>query len=456
MIHMADRSRRALGCAAFAAWLLLLGCTGEPSGKPGDADAASAETSSALPSPPPPLKASAETEAPRVPQNVVLILVDSLRWDMPWAGYPRDIAPWMTRFEKASVSYHRAYSISSTTARSVAGLLASQYPSEMVRNGYFFTQWYPENEFLAEILSRQGSHSFGTHAHAYFFPQSGLNQGVTDHQLLEGTFLKNTSEKNVTSERLVAQARLQIEVARAARKKTGKPFFGYVHFMDPHSPYVPHPTLESYGNKPRDLYDAEVRHTDQWVGKLVDWLLESGDTSVILSADHGECFGEHGHLKHGYELWEELVRVPLMIRVPGTQPRRIDVPRSHLDLAPTILELMGHPKGEKMRGVSLVSELDGAEAKPRPVVVDLTRDNLQGRRRAVIDGKLKLLATGDDKAFLLFDVEADPREKHDLVSDRDAFKRMKRLYFKVSDGIPNREIRGDAVKLRDAPEGRRW
>ncbi|MEZ4375614.1 MAG: sulfatase [Polyangiaceae bacterium] len=405
---------------------------------------------------PPPARRTEAAKPPRPAQNVVLVLVDSLRWDMPWNGYPRAIAPWMTRFEESSVSYTRAYSISSTTARSVAGLLASRYPSEMVRNGYFFTHWYPENEFLAEILTKRGSHSFGTYAHAYFFPQSGLNQGVTDHRLLEGTFLMNTSEKNVTSERLVAQAKTQLGLAREAAKKSGKPFFGYVHFMDPHSPYVPHTDLPSLGNKPRDLYDAEVRYTDEWVGKLIDWVLESGDTSVILSADHGECFGEHGHLKHGYELWEELVRVPLMIHVPGAQPKRIKLPRSHIDLAPTILELMGYPKGEAMRGVSLVSEVDGAEPKPRPVVVDLTRDNLQDRRRAVIDGRLKLLATGDDKAFLLFDVEADPREKHDLVGERDAFKRMKRLYSTLSEGIPNVEIRGDAVKLRDAPDGRRW
>ncbi|MGE0323597.1 MAG: sulfatase [Polyangiaceae bacterium] len=409
------------------------------------------------PSPPPPTAQRTEEARPSRPaQNVVLVLVDSLRWDMPWNGYPRAIAPWMTRFEKSSVSYTRAYSISSTTARSVAGLLASRYPSEMARNGYFFTHWYPENEFLAEVLTKHDSYSFGTHAHAYFFPQSGLNQGVTDHRLLEGTFLMNTSEKNVTSERLVAQAKTRLGLAREAAKKSGKPFFGYVHFMDPHSPYVPHTDLPSFGNKPRDLYDAEVRYTDEWVGKLIDWVLESGDTSVILSADHGECFGEHGHLKHGYELWEELVRVPLMIHVPGTKPKRIKLPRSHLDLAPTILELMGYPKGEAMRGVSLVSEVDGDEPKPRPVVVDLTRDNLQDRRRAVIDGRLKLLATGDDKAFLLFDVEADPHEKHDLVGERDAFKRMKRLYSKLSEGIPNAEIRGDAVKLRDAPEGRRW
>ncbi|MCA9633532.1 MAG: sulfatase, partial [Myxococcales bacterium] len=393
------KSLRLAGAALLSA-LLSVGCTGDPAIDQATTRDDSDVVATPPSSPPTSVPTASKAPPPRAAQNVLLVLVDSLRWDMPWAGYPRDIAPWMTRFEARSVSYTRAYALSATTARSVAGLLASRYPAEMKRNGYFFTRWYPENEFLAEILESKGSHSFGTHAHAYFFPQSGLDQGVTDHRLLPGTFLKNTSEKNVTSERLYALAKQQLEAAREARSRSGKPFFGYVHFMDPHSPYVPHPDLPAFGSQPRDLYDSEVRYTDEWVGKLIDLALAGGDTSVILSADHGECFGEHGHLKHGYELWEELIRVPLMIHVPGVAPRRIATPRSHLDLAPTILELMGYPRGEAMRGVSLVGELEGAAARARPVIADLTRDNLQDRRRALIDGRLKLLATGDDKAFL--------------------------------------------------------
>ncbi len=391
--------------------------------------------------------------------NVLLVLVDSLRADMPWAGYPRDIAPFMTRFEARSVSYTRAYSISSTTARSVAALLASDYPSAMVRDGHFFTRWHPDNVFLAERLTEHGSYSFGAFAHAYFFPTSGLSQGVTDHQVLPGTFLMNTSSSNITSEKLTSLAKEQITAARATRAESGEPFFGYVHYMDPHSPYVPHRGGVSFGSKPRDLYDAEVRHTDHHLGALIDWLDETGgqdDTVVILSADHGESFGEHGHLKHGYELWEELIRVPLMIRVPGAAARRIDTPRSHLDLAPTILALMGHPPGRGMRGHSLTAEVAGAEARPRPVLAEVTRDPLQDRRRALIDGPLKLIVTGDDRGFLLFDVVADPHERSDLVADKPRLEQMKQLYRSVSEPIPNLPHSGDLVPLRGAPEGRRW
>lgn len=442
------------GLALLSLFISAVGCRG-PSTKPDhraarDASSGSSATAAAAKPAPPP--------APIRPLNVMLILVDSMRWDMPWAGYPRDIAPRLAQLEKVSVSYSRAYAVSSTTARSVAALLASRYPSAMARNGYFFTHWYPENLFLAEILTENHSFSFGSHAHAYFFPQSGLSQGVTDHQVLSGTFLKNTSEKNITSARLVELAKTQLASARSAAKQSGRPYFGYVHFMDPHSPYVPHKDA-AFGSKPRDLYDAEIKHTDHYVGELIDWLDASGakdDTAIVVSADHGECFGEHGHLKHGYELWEELIRVPLLIRLPHGIARRIPEPRSHIDLAPTVLELMGYQAPESMRGVSLVPELRGAAAPRRIVVADLTRDNLQDRRRAVIDGDLKLLAAGDDQAFWLFNVVEDPYEHRDLVADKPEFARMKRLYFEQSARIPNLDYRGDLVPLRNAPEGRRW
>jgi arylsulfatase A-like enzyme len=194
---------------------------------------------------------------------------------------------------------------------------------------------------------------------------------------------------------------------------------------------------------------------------LIDWVKTQpwgGRTAIIVTADHGECFGEHSQQKHGYELWEELVHVPLLFLVPNASQRVIDVTRSHIDLAPTILELLGAPAASGLRGTSLVAELYGAEAAPRPVLMDLPRDDLQDRRRAVIDGHDKLIARGDDEdaRWLLYDLARDPREKKNLASiDPDRFRRMRRLYARLSSAIPTRDVRGDVV-LKNAPEGRRW
>lgn len=394
---------------------------------------------------------------PAEPLNVVLILIDGLHDQVPWLGYERDIAPWLTAFERRSVSYTRAYSIASSTARSVGPLLAGRYPSEMYRNGFYFTVYEPENVFIGEYAQKAGHHTLSAHSHAYFKKETGIAQGFSDFRVLDGTELNNMSKDNVTSERMTQLAEEMLSDPRVG--KNGLSFFAYFHYMDPHAPYLPHEDRKSWGNTPRDFYDQEVNFTDEWVGKLVDWAFEQpwGDkTAFIISADHGESFGDHNLYKHGYELWEDVIHVPLLIYAPGSAPRRIDTPRSHIDLAPTILELMGLRPDLPLPGVSLVPELYGLPPEPRPVVADLPRDNLQDRRRAVIDGDTKLIAQGDDTSFLLFDLARDPEEKNDIfLAEPERARRMLKLYEQVSASIGQTEVVGYA-DLKGAPPGRRW
>ncbi|HEU5077358.1 MAG TPA: sulfatase-like hydrolase/transferase, partial [Polyangiaceae bacterium] len=236
-------------------------------------------------------------------------------------------------------------------------------------------------------------------------------------------------------------------------------FFAYFHFMDPHAPYLPHAPGPNWGDEPRDVYDQEVRFTDAWVGKLVDWALDQPwgkHTAVIISADHGESFGAHNLFKHGYELWEDVIHVPLLIYAPGAHARRIDTPRSHIDLAPTILQLMGIRVPQSLPGKSLVPELYGLAPEARPVIADLPRDTLQDRRRALIQGTDKLIAFGDDRYFMLFDLKTDPEEQKDLIlADPARMKKLLEQYQKLSAGIELREVTGYA-ELKGAPEGRKW
>jgi arylsulfatase A-like enzyme len=178
-----------------------------------------------------------------------------------------------------------------------------------------------------------------------------------------------------------------------------------------------------------------VHYTDEWIGHLVDWARAQPwgkSLAVIVTADHGEGFGEHGHYKHGYELWEELTRVPLIIRVPSVAPRRIDLPRSHIDLAPTVLELMGVGRSADLSGVSLVPEIHGKTPDHRTVVVDLPGDDLQEQRRAIIEGNLKLIVSGKDQRTALFDLHTDPQEQKNLAQMDDArLERMMTLHAKV-------------------------
>jgi arylsulfatase A-like enzyme len=181
-----------------------------------------------------------------------------------------------------------------------------------------------------------------------------------------------------------------------------------------------------------------------------------GNTAVIFSADHGEAFGEHGSFRHAFELWQPLIRVPLMIMVPGVTPRRIDVNRSAIDLAPTILELMGlAPEG--LDGVSLVPELyQKQEPETRDVIVDLPRTSNSDRRRAIIHDHYKVIAYGDDSYYQVFDIEADPAESKSLEkSDKAKFSEMVALYKSKKKEI--KDIGPYACRtLKGAPVGRAY
>jgi arylsulfatase A-like enzyme len=428
-----------------------------PSEEPNRAATAALPSAAAAPSA---SVAASEPARPKRTYNVLFIMIDSLRADMPWTGYPRPIAPWLSKFAEQSTLYPRSYSLSSYTAKSVVPTLVGKYPAEMARDGYFFTRWMPENVFVTERAQQAGHRTMAGHAHGYFLPGMGVDQGFDDYRLVKGTFLDTKGVHNVTSESLNALAKELLSDPKNVQLPEGKRFFAYFHFLDPHYTYIKHDEHPDFGNERRDVYDNEVHYSDKWVGDLVTWVKAQPfgkDTAVIITADHGEGFGERKHYRHAYELWEALIRVPLFIHVPDAPPRRIEASRGHVDLAPTFAELMGLPESEPAyRGQSLVPEVFGAKAEERPVISELPRADLMDRRRALIAGDYKLIAFGDDTKFMLFNVVKDFQEKDDLAaSEPEKLAEMKALYTKLSKEIPVVPVTGGAP-LRGAPRGRRW
>lgn len=374
-----------------------------------------------------PAQPAAPTEPPKL--NVLLITVDAMRADMPWNGYPRDIAPNLTALAEEAVSYPNAYAISSYTAMSVGGFLSGRYPSEMHRSGYFFSA-YPDSELMfPELLQQANIRTLAAHAHFYFEKKAGFQQGFDVWRIIEGLDVDHKTDRNVTSPQ---HLELAIELL-SDPANTGSQFFAWFHFMDPHDLYVRHEGVPDFGRRARDRYDGEIYFTDQHVGKLLDFVAEQpwGDrTVIIVNSDHGEAFGEHQRTRHGFEVWEPLVRVPLLIKAPAVAPRRIDQPRSMIDLPPTIFELMGLDPHESWQGKSLVAEMKGTEPPAqRDVVVDLPRTSDNDRRRALVFGRHKLISFGDDFRFKLFDLAEDPEESLDLRRrDPELYERMRRRY----------------------------
>lgn len=375
--------------------------------------------------------------------NVIVISVDSLRADMPWSGYPRPIAPRLTELEKRSVSYTHAYAISSYTSMSLGGFLGGKLPSGMKRSGFFFGKYAPENTMFPEVLTAAGVRTISAHAHGYF-KDAGFEQGFDKFEIVPGIIFKNETDPNVTSpkheeiaERLLAEPELDT-----------KKFFAWFHFLDPHDQYVAHDAdgIPAYGPKLRDKYDAEVTFTDRYLGKLLDFIDQrpwGKRTVIIITADHGEAFGEHNMFAHGFELWENLIRVPMFMVIPGVAPKHIDVPRSTLDLAPTILELLavdpntapasGPPL--ELEGKSLVREMTGREPpEERDVICDLPMTSDNDKRRAIIHGDKKIIAYGKEELPRLYDLAADPEEKSPIARGP-VFDEMTRRYREASRGI---------------------
>ncbi|RYZ67264.1 MAG: choline-sulfatase, partial [Proteobacteria bacterium] len=194
-------------------------------------------------------------------QGVLFLSIDSLRADMPWAGYPRDIAPRLTALEKTCVSYTNAYSVSSYTAQSVASFLASKVPSELSRDGYFFQKYAESTLFFPEVLQKAGVFTQAAQAHGYF-KRAGFEQGFDRWEIVPGLIWNAQTDENVTGPKHAALAIEMLGSPEILEKK--RKFFAWFHFMDPHDLYQTHEKdgLEPPGKKPRDRYDNEVQFTD--------------------------------------------------------------------------------------------------------------------------------------------------------------------------------------------------
>lgn len=363
------------------------------------------------------------------PLNVLFLTVDSLRADMPWTGYERKIAPNLTKLAEESVVYTEAYSPSSYTAQTVATYLSGRYAATLYRAGWFFASYSKGNTFFPEVLQEKGIRTLAWHAHMYFGRGKGLDQGFDVWELVPGiTFNPNTDE-HITSEKMT---KLAIDIL-GKHENTGKRFFAWAHYMDPHDEYKKQPDAPDFGNKNRDRYDSEVFYTDLWLGKLFEWCEKQPwwkDTALIVSADHGEAFGENGVWKHAFDVWQVLVRIPLIVKLPGGKPRRIDARRSLSDISPTIMELLGEKPLEQFQGKSLVAELRGAEADNRePILVELAEDSHNPPRRAVISGDYKLTVWGKGSKYLLFNLKSDPGELKELSkAEPEKLAEMKKVY----------------------------
>ncbi len=381
----------------------------------------------------------ANPEPPIEPaKNVIVLVIDTLRADKlrPFNPDTRVKTPIIDRLATEGVVFQLAQAPENWTKPSVASILTGLHPlTHQQKTG---DAALPSSALLlSEHLKGEGFQTGSFIANGYVSDRFGFDQGW-DHYtnyIREG---KNTEAKNVFEE-----AGNWIEEHKDGR------FFAYVQTIDPHVPYDPpgeylrmyDPSEYSGQVKPRmtgdllerakrrppavvfderdkrrlaGLHDGEITQHDHFLGLFIDRLVQLGlweDTLLVVTSDHGEEFDDHGSWGHGHSVYQELLHVPLMFRLPNRLPAGARVPNavSTLDVSATVTELMGVSPMPKNEGQTLVGLMRGAPPD-RPTVAF---SDFQDDRRVITTGRWKLILRGN-LTSTMFDLVADPREKNEL------------------------------------------
>lgn len=362
--------------------------------------------------------------------NVVLITIDTLRHDLGYTGYQRPVSANIDALAKRAIVYDRAYSLASYTSKSLGPMLIGRYGSETNRGWMHFNKYPAQDRMVQERLASHGVFTLSVQGHWYFKADTGLGRGF-DVLDLSGAPERPQGEgdKTVNSAAISDAAIKLIEQPERATQR----FFLWAHYLDPHAEYVPHGEFD-FGSNGRARYDGEVAFTDHHVGRVLAAIEKApfnDRTIVIVTSDHGEAFGEHGLIRHGFELWEELVRVPLLVYVPGQAPRHIAERRSAIDIVPTLLDVFGAPPpsgDDALSGQSLLGEWLGGSPSARDIFIDMPAGPYNGDRQAFISSDLKLV-TSNGRPMGLFNLASDPGETTNLTKDASlvepALERMK-------------------------------
>ncbi len=397
-------------------------------------------------------------DTPRItPRHVVLISIDTLRRDrLPCYGHPGDTAPFITELATQSVIFDNAIAAASLTAPSHASIFTGLYPP---RHGVLNNKCHLQDGVatLARILSANG---FRTAAFVSATPLRGQINGLdSGFDVYDDDFGSRWERPADETAHRVGQW--------LSTADPEKPTLLFVHFFDPHYPYSPPARFAEPFLRPgtipspsppdaefarirergmtltetrlfKALYDGEIRYVDHHVGRLLALLKEKGflDRSLlILLSDHGETLAERSWVfDHGCRLYDEQVRVPLLIRFPNAANggQRIASDAHHIDVAPTILDSLGLNAPPSMEGISLLGAIGRNKKLEQRALFSMARCDMrrvfQGRTDAgfgfiasVRAQPFKLVAYPVEEGFdfEIFDLAHDPSETVNLAASRD-------------------------------------
>ena len=374
-------------------------------------------------------------------RDIVLVTIDALRADhVSSYGYARKTTPNIDALAARGARFEHAYCPTPHTSYSIASMMTGKYMKPLLALGA-----EDESETWAVQLRRYGYRTAAFYPPAVFFIDEHRFRRMRDESL---GFEYKKEEFAATDLR-----RAQIERYLSLAPKD-KPLFLWVHVFEPHEPYEAHPEFPFEGNPRVDAYDSEVAAADALVGDIVRLVEEkrSPDAVFIVSADHGEEHGEHGGRYHGTTVYEEQVRVPLVVVGPGIAPRVVQPPVQTIDLLPTSLAALDVPIPPRIRGRDLGPALVGTEPATEQGLAFAETDDYT----LVARGTDRLVCARKIGSCTLFDLARDPGQKRPVNDERAGrVDELKKLTAAIERETGKVEVSGLPDALRRGLQGDR-
>lgn len=373
--------------------------------------------------------------------NLLLVTVDTLRADRVSAYSDRHVrTPNIDGLAARGVVFTRAFGHGTTTLPAHTNIFLGTTP--LYHGVHDNANFVVGEEFLTLAEHLKGS-GYSTAAFIGGFPlesRFGLDQGFDtydDH--LDRTGATPGDSWTRRAEAVIASALAWLE----GRKS---PWFVWVHLWDPHEPYSPpEPYKTRFADHP---YDGEVAYVDAALGELFGYLDRTGldrSSLVLLTGDHGESLGEHGETTHGFLAYNATLWIPLIIARPGLVHRVVDAPVSHMDIFPTVCDLLGIETPGQTQGTSLVKAMKGGTAGTRPIYFEsLTPFYSMGWAPVTgfIDGHEKFI---DSPVPEIYDLGRDPAEAANSAGPATTEAKRKELgalVSSLSSGMAKNAARG--------------
>lgn len=388
------------------------------------------------------LTASACAPAPPSQPPVILIVLDTVRADhMSLYGYDRPTTPRLEEIASSGSVFEWAFSTGAWTLPGVSSILTGRLPAghgagRHPTKKHTFTRIRESVPTVAGLLSEAGYTTAAIANGGYLSPGFRMDRGFERYDFHPATDMA------------IRRADTSVDIALEWIDEWDRdePFFLMLHLFDAHRHYdAPEPARGTFTDRFADryenmdslesrlqaegagdlefhmaAYDEEILWLDREVARFVEALRERGiwDRSLVaLTADHGEAFREHGVLAHGASLFNEVLRVPMILWGPEIPGRRWKGPVSTVDIVPTLLDRVGVEAPPELPGISLYGLFEDGELPRRLLFAE--NDLMVADHVAVISWPLKLIHDFDNEISLLFDMERDPEERVDLTANPD-------------------------------------